>query len=103
MAYGDCRIELSQVDGDIGDVMRITARFYDADGELADTSATIKARDPSGNEVALSVSTTGTGVYVADQSIDESGRWWFRAAGTGAIEAAAEKSLLIRNSGFDSP
>jgi hypothetical protein len=104
MAHGDCRITLSQYDGDIGDKVRVTASFYDADGELADpTTVVIKARDPSDNEATITNSKSSTGVYVADQVIDESNRWWFRAVGTGAIEAAAEKPLLIRASAFDSP
>lgn len=104
MAFGDCRLSLSQHDADIGDKVRVTATFYDGDDDLAaPTAVVISARDPSGNEAALSSSTSSTGVYVADLAIDESGRWWFRAVGTGAVEAAAEKSLLVRATAFDSP
>jgi hypothetical protein len=49
----------------------------------------------------MTASHPSTGVYSAEVTIDESGRWWFRAEGTGAIVAAAEKSLLIRATAFD--
>lgn len=104
MAIGDCRITLSQHDGDVGDKVRVTALFYDASDELTDpTAATMSSRDPDGTEATLTATHAGTGTYYADVAIDASGRWWFRAVGTGAIEAAAEKSLLIRASAFDSP
>lgn len=104
MAIGDCVITLSQQDADIGDLVRITARFTDADNEPADpTSVSILVREPNGNESTMSVSNPSVGVYYAEQSIDASNCWWFRAKGTGTIEAAVERVLMVRATGFDAP
>jgi len=103
MAIGDCAIELSQLDADIGDLVRITASFVDLAGAPSDpTSIAILARSPSEAEQSLSVTKQSVGVYYAEQSIDEENTWWFRAYGTGAIEAAAERSLHVRATSFDS-
>jgi hypothetical protein len=105
MAIGDCKIGLSQLnDADIGDLVRVTASFIDSSGALADpTSAEIIARSPTGSEQSLSVTKLSTGIYYAEQSIDEENTWWFRAKGAGAVEAAAERSLHVRATAFDSP
>lgn len=101
MGIGDCRIALSQHDGDVGDRVGLTIGFFDEDGAPADpSSVTVGARDPSGNESQLSYTQESTGVYLASALIDESGRWWFRAVGSGAIDAAADSSILIRATEF---
>jgi hypothetical protein len=104
MAIGDCTVTLNQYDGDIGDKIRITATFVNsADVATDPTTTTIIARDPSDNEASLSVTSTVVGTHWAEVSIDESGTWWFRAKGTGAIEAAQERPFVVRASAFDSP
>jgi len=104
MAIGNCSISLSQLDADIGDLIRVTASFTDSAGALADpTAVAILARSPSGTELPLSVTNQSTGIYYAEHSIDEEDTWWFRAKGTGDIEDAAERMLHVRATAFDSP
>ncbi len=104
MAIGGCRVELSQYDGDIGDLVRVTAYFTNSSDVATDPGVvTILVRDPSDNEASISVTSTVTGTHWAEQSIDEAGTWYFRCKGTGTVEAAGERQLVIRASALASP
>lgn len=92
---------------DVGDEVRVTGTFTDADGNVQDpTALTFKFTDPSGNTVTYTYGTdaelvkSGTGVYYVDIDIDESGTWWFRFAATGAGRAADEAYFLVEESRF---
>lgn len=87
---------------DVGDLIRLTATFTDANGDAVDpTTVSFSIRDPSGNlatvtYAAADITKSGTGVYFYDLSIDEVGYWVWRAVGTGAGEAAGEDTIEIR-------
>lgn len=95
---------------DIGDVERIgnhaasgAAAFKDLTATNVDPTAvtlTVEAPDDVvtvytyGGSPALQKETTGR--FYADILLNQAGRWVYRLAGTGAVTAAAEGSLLVR-------
>jgi hypothetical protein len=95
---------------DVGDLVRVTGTWEDADGTDTDPAGTItfKFTDPSANTVTYTYGVdaelikSATGIYYVDVSIDEHGTWWYRfASGAGSGQAAAEAFFLIRDSRFD--
>ena len=90
---------------DIGDAVRVTGTFTDADGVATDpTTVTGKYKDPSGNETTdESPTNSATGVYYFDIEIDESGKWLYRLEGktvTPSNQGAAEGSFQVNASNF---
>lgn len=93
---------------EVGDRVRLTATFTDEDDALTDpTEVTIRVQDPSGNEAsdtynggAGNVTRVSLGVFRLFVTIDESGRWHWKANGTGALVAAQERSFTVRPSEF---
>lgn len=82
---------------DIGDEVRMTATFTDLDGNNADpTTVTCTVEDPDGTTSTPTVQNPNVGVYYADISPDQAGKWWFRFDGTGALVAAEEGSFAVR-------
>lgn len=94
---------------EIGQSVRVTARYIQNNVLTDPSEATIMNRDPSGNEAsqvynggAGNVVKLATGIYYYDLTLDEEGTWYVRAKGTGVI-ATAEREILCRTSAFDSP
>ncbi len=91
---------------DIGDRARLTATVTTSGGVAADpTEVTFKVQDPSGNETTYlysngAVTRTSAGVYYVEVTLDEAGTWYYRANGTGAVIAADEEFLYVRESQF---
>lgn len=92
---------------DVGDEVRCTGTFTDADGTAQDpTGVTFKFTDPSGNTTTYTYGTdaqlvkSATGVYYVDVNVDEAGRWWYRFAGTGTGQAADELYFIAEESRF---
>jgi hypothetical protein len=92
---------------DVGDVVRCTGTFTDADGNVVDpTAVTFKFEDPSGNETSYVYGTdpevvrVSQGVYRVDVTIDESGIWYYRFVSTGTGAAASEEFFKIRPTRF---
>jgi hypothetical protein len=100
---------------DVGDVIRLWAVFRDAAGaQVAPTTVELTVRTPAGAvstatvtpaEVAdetLAEAATGetlsgvTGVYRSDVAITQSGRWWYRWAGSGSLVEAEEGRFDVR-------
>lgn len=86
-------------DFDRGDVALLDVEFKDKDANYADpTTVRLKVRDPSGNLDTYTygvsvVQKTGTGIYYAQITLDESGKWHYRwegEGGTGAGVASGE-------------
>lgn len=76
-------------------------------GELADpTTLTVKYQDPSGNETTLVYLTDAAlvrdslGKFHVILTVDEAGRWFHQAKGTGAVIAAGEEDFYVRPSEF---
>jgi len=92
---------------DIGDVVRCTATFTDADGlEVDPTTVKFSYRDPAGNKatyeygIGSEVVRTGPGAYYVDLPVDVAHTWRIRWEGTGANKAAGESFFIIRSSLF---
>lgn len=82
---------------DIGDSVRLTATFTNLAGSLTNpTTVVCTIRRPDGNSSTLSNSTSSTGVYTADVTVDQSGEWNYRWSGTGALVVAEEGSFYVR-------
>ena len=81
---------------DIGDRVRLTATFTDADDVATDPdNVSIFYTDPSGNETEDDAPTkSATGIYYTDINLDEAGKWKYRSEGTaaGGDYQGAEKS-----------
>lgn len=95
---------------DVGDLIRCTGTFTDAsDTETDPDTVTFKARGPSGNittyvyGVDAEVVKSSTGVYYVNLTIDESGFWYYRFAGTASddtAQGADENHFKIELSAF---
>jgi hypothetical protein len=92
---------------DIGDCVKFSVSFTNDAGVATDpTAVTLDVQDPSGNEItytyaAGTVTKSATGAYYKTVVIDEAGEWYYRWAGTGAVVAAAEAMIWVRESEFD--
>lgn len=85
---------------DVGDLVRLSAVFRNSAGAATDpTAPTLTYKKPSGTLVTV-VSPTlikdSTGNYHYDVTLDESGSWWYRFSGTGAVTQAGEKEIVVR-------
>ena len=92
---------------DKGDKVRFSASFTDLIGNPADpTTVTVKIKDPAGRSttyvylVDAEVVKDATGEYHIDIIITQTGIWYQRWEGTGAIMAAEEDSITVRTSEF---
>lgn len=89
---------------DIGDRVRLTARFTDAiTGLLSDpTGITLRVRPPADTTTIYiygsdpKIARDDVGVYHADIDVTASGSWGYKWTGTGAITAAEESSFYAR-------
>ena len=86
---------------DRGDLVRLRAEFKNAAGTLTNpTAVVLRVKDPAG-AVTTPVTTTGAaGVYEHDLSLTLEGTWIYRFEGTGAVQAAEEGEVYVRNSAF---
>lgn len=94
---------------DIGDRVRVSVRFRDLRGALADpTAVTAKTKTPSGTTTSYVYGTADelvrddTGRYHLDIDVSASGYWAYRFEGTGDVVAAAEGRFEVDTSEFGS-
>ncbi|HRP25949.1 hypothetical protein [Thauera sp.] len=92
---------------DLGDQVRLSAAFTDADGAPVDpTVVTVKYSDPTGDVtdltygVDVAVTQEAGGSYYVDFVPDRAGQWRYRWESSGAVTAAAEGSFLVKRSSF---
>jgi uncharacterized protein YfaS (alpha-2-macroglobulin family) len=82
---------------DIGDALTVYVDFKDADDAAADpTAVTLTVKKPSGANSSPSVTHPSTGRYEGVVEIDMAGTWFYRWAGTGALQAAEEGEFYVR-------
>ena len=89
---------------DVGDEIRCTGTFTDADGDAQDPASVFFSfeapSDASVTQYEYGVDTevvkSSTGVYYVDLSIDESGMWYYRWHSTGTGQAAGENYFYVR-------
>jgi hypothetical protein len=91
-----------------GSPIRLTVTFADTDGNGVDpTTVLFKTQDPLGTNATYTYGTdaivgrSGTGLYYADFTPDQGGRWFIRWETTGTTTTfAIEDSILIQRSPF---
>jgi hypothetical protein len=92
------------VNYDVGDSVKLTARFTDDDGAAADPDGiTATVRSPSGVETDYTIASfthPALGTYELTVVADESGTWTWRIAGSGAVTAASEGQFYVTPSSF---
>jgi hypothetical protein len=91
----------------IGSKPRLIGRFK-RDNVLTDPdTVTLKIKAPSGAETTYAypadVAKQATGVYYYDLPITESGIWYWRWIGTGAVADANEGEFPVEESSFQNP
>ena len=90
---------------DIGDGVRLKVTFTVNAVNSDPTTVTLRVKDPSGNidvytYALVQVTKSAVGIYYKDIFIDESGEWFYRWEGTGAVEAADESYFDVDVSEF---
>ena len=92
---------------DYGDQVRVTCTFTNLAGSAADpTGITFKWRTPAGTTSSYVYGTdaelvkSATGIYYVDLTLNVEGTWYYRFEGTGALVAADEGHLLVKDSAF---
>lgn len=93
---------------DVGDLIRCTGTFTDADGNVQDpTTVIFKMREPDGTITTYTYNVddeavrSSEGVYYVDVSATSHGVWSYRWAGTGTGQAAGETQFRVYDSRFD--
>ena len=89
---------------DVGDVVRCTGTFTDADGTAQNpTAVSFAVRAPSATAATVyaygtdaEVVRSATGVYYVDVSITGAGTWWYRFYATGTGKSAGEQHFSVR-------
>jgi len=73
---------------DVGDMVRLEARFADWEGAPADpASVVLRVKKPSGAVILPTVSRAATGYYYAEVLLDEAGWWQYQWESTGTPTA----------------
>jgi uncharacterized protein YfaS (alpha-2-macroglobulin family) len=92
----------------VGDAVRITGTFTDADGDAHDPSAVfaeyIGPSDAEATELIYGTDVelvkASTGVYYVDVDADEAGTWHYRFYSTTGGQAAGESEFDVAESAF---
>lgn len=90
---------------DVGDVVRVFAKFRASDAYVDPGAVAIKVQDPSSNESTYTyaggdITKSSTGIYYYDLTIDEAGTWYVRTNATGTYTGSYEDSFYVRTSQF---
>ena len=89
---------------DLGDLVKVSATFTDADTGLAADPTTVKlsVKDPAGIVTPYVYLTDaeivrdGVGLYHANLDVDQSGKWYARWFSEGTGQAAEETRFQVR-------
>lgn len=82
---------------DVGDTIRLQARFTDTGGNPIDPdSVTIMVRHPDESESSLPLEHPSSGVYYSDFTITDSGTYRWRVFSTGSLAMAGESVFTAR-------
>jgi hypothetical protein len=82
----------------LGTQVRCTVQFLDFVGALTSpTTVVLTLRSPTGVVTTPSVTQDATGTYHADVTADLEGVWSLGWTGTGALTAAVEDSIQVRD------
>lgn len=86
---------------DIGTLVQLTGTFKNAAGALTDpTAVTCTVQDPAGAVTTPAANRASAGVWTANVDLTSAvaGTWWFRFAGTGAVQATEEGWFYVEAS-----
>ena len=87
---------------DKGDRVRVTATFTsNSTGTNPDGGVVTTHRKPDGTDTDVSESASGSGVYVADVTLDQIGTHTIKFVGSGSVVAAEVIQLEVTKSVFD--
>jgi hypothetical protein len=87
---------------DIGDLVKLSATFTVGTTPTDPTTITLHLKDPSGNVVdyvfgvGTTIVRTSAGAYYANITPDETGLWWYRWEGAGAVQTTDEEPFRVR-------
>lgn len=82
---------------DVGDTVRVSATFRNVNSALADpATVTCTFRRPNGTNVTATPTSSTTGVWTADTTVDDSGVWRYRFEGTDTESVAEEGAFVVR-------
>jgi hypothetical protein len=90
---------------DIDDLVRLLVTFKNlAEVPTDPGNVELKIRKPSGEVITrtwppdgtITNDTTATGAFYSDVAIDESGDWWAKWKGTGAVQEVEEARFRVR-------
>ena len=82
---------------DVGDTVRVSATFLNVNGVLADpATVTCTFRRPNGTNITATPTSSTTGVWIAEVTVDDSGVWRYRFEGTDTESVAEEGSFVVR-------
>jgi len=88
----------------IGDRIKITVTFRNSAGVLADpTSVAIMVKTPAGTESSEPPNKDSVGIYSHQLTLTQSGKYHYRAKGTGSVVAANEGFFSVTTSAFTNP
>jgi hypothetical protein len=95
---------------DIGDAVRVSGAFADASGVATDpTTLTLIVLEPSATETPYvygedaEVVRDSAGAFHFDLTLTAAGTWLYRWVATGAVTAAVEGFVKVRQSQFAAP
>lgn len=83
----------------VGQRKRATATLK-IDGVLASGTTSWQILSPDGHPVTAQTANPSTGIYTADFTCDEPGRWVVRFVSTGSVTAAQETTVDVAISPF---
>lgn len=85
---------------EIGDLVRLTGSFANQNGTLTNpTTVTLMVRNPDGTTMMVSsLTNSSTGIFYSDYPVSESGLYYYRYAGAGAVTAAIEAQFQVAQS-----
>jgi len=90
---------------DINDLIRLGATFTVDNVNTDPTEVTLKVKDPTGTTTTYlyslaEVTKSATGVYHKDITLTDTGIYYYRFEGSGAVVSADENSLIVERSEF---
>jgi len=89
---------------DNGDVVRLSVAFTSGGSAVDPGTVTFRALKPNGSAVSYTYGADaelvkGTvGSYYVDLAADDDGTWYYRFAGAGTYQGAAEDRFLVKRS-----
>lgn len=85
----------------VGALVRLYAEFRDLDAnDVAPSTITCRVKAPDGTTTTPAVTLDALGRYHAEVSITAAGTFYYRFEGTGAAQAAEERTFVVAPTAF---